>query len=146
MTYSPRSYPLTWLVVLAIHVLCLMPVPETPLDGIAFIDKWTHLVMYGGLCLTIWYEVFLHHGMKPLIHLNQVKTETLNWRHLRIGALYLPTFLGAYIEVLQATCTNGTRSGDVIDWLADTLGVLIAWGVAWMVIRGIRKVRKVRMV
>lgn len=137
MKYGPRSYPLTWLVVIAIHILCLFPVPETPLNEIAFIDKWTHLVMYGGLCLTIWYEVFLHHGMKPLIHLCQVKTETLNWHHLRVGALYLPTFLGAYIEVLQATCTNGTRSGDVIDWLADTLGVLIVWVVARLVVRWI---------
>ena len=116
------------------------PVPETPLSDIAFIDKWTHLVMYGGLCLTIWYEVFLHHGMKPFVHLSQVQTKTLNWRHLRIGALYLPTFLGGYIEVLQATCTNGTRSGDVIDWLADTLGVVIIWIVAWGVVRSIKKV------
>lgn len=139
MKYGPRSYPFTWLVVLAIHILCLFPVPETPLSDIAFIDKWTHLVMYGGLCLTIWYEVFLHHGMKPLIHLNQVKTETLNWRHLRIGALWLPIYLGAHIEVLQATCTHGTRSGDVIDWLADTLGVLIAWVLARVVVRCLRK-------
>lgn len=133
--YGLQSYPLTWVVVIAIHVLCLMPVPETPLDGIAFIDKWTHLVMFGGLSLTIWYELFLHHGMRPVLHLSQVETDTFCWRHIRIGALYLPTWLGAQIEILQATCTNGVRNGDLIDWLADTLGVVIAWGIGCAVVR-----------
>lgn len=137
--YGWQAYPLTWLVVLAIHILCLMPVPEMPAIEFEFADKWTHLVMYAGLCLAIWYELFLHHGMRPFLHLSQVQTQTFRWRRIRIGALWLPIYLGAHIEVLQATCTGGTRSGDVIDWLADSLGVLIVWIIANIVVKKMKK-------
>lgn len=48
-----RQYPLTLLLALAIWVVCLIPVPETPLDEISFIDKWTHFVMYAVLTLVM---------------------------------------------------------------------------------------------
>ena len=53
-------YPLTLTCIVAIWVLCLMNVPETPLDNVAFIDKWTHLVMYGGTCSVGWWEYIRH--------------------------------------------------------------------------------------
>ena len=41
-------YPLSILCVVLIWILSLMPFfPETPFDQVEFIDKWTHLVMYG---------------------------------------------------------------------------------------------------
>ena len=49
-----RCYPFSWICVTVIWVLCLIPMPETPLDGISMIDKWTHFVMYGGLCAVVW--------------------------------------------------------------------------------------------
>ena len=127
------KYPLTWLVVIAIHILCLFPVPETPLNGVAFIDKWTHMVMFGGLSLTIWYEYLCQHGMQGFfgqgklqwISLKPLKRGTISWKHLFHATFTFPSLLGGYIEVLQATCTNGTRSGDVIDWLADVAGVAL---------------------
>ena len=51
-----RQYPLTILLALAIWVVCLIPVPETPLNEISFIDKWTHFVMYTVLTLVLLYE------------------------------------------------------------------------------------------
>ena len=33
--------------------------------------------------------------------------------------------MGGLIEIVQATCTGGNRSGDVTDWLADTVGVVL---------------------
>lgn len=142
-----RHYPLTWLVVVAIHVLCLFPVPETPLNGIAFIDKWTHLVMFGGLSLTFIYEYMCHHGMQGFwghgklqrIDLKALRRESFNMHHLRLGALWFPIFLGGWMEVLQATCTGGTRSGDIIDWVADTLGVVIVWIILLLFLRTLRK-------
>ncbi|MGN1236671.1 MAG: hypothetical protein ACI4TS_04435, partial [Bacteroidaceae bacterium] len=41
--------------------------------------------------------------------------------------LVIPTLLGGLIELLQAYCTGGRRSGDWFDWIADTLGVVIAY-------------------
>ena len=51
-----RQYPLTILLALAIWVVCLIPVPETPLNEISFIDKWTHFVMYAVLTVVLLYE------------------------------------------------------------------------------------------
>ena len=51
-----RQYPLTILLALAIWVVCLIPVPETPLNEISFIDKWTHFIMYAMLTLVLLYE------------------------------------------------------------------------------------------
>ncbi|MBR6086758.1 MAG: VanZ family protein [Prevotella sp.] len=51
-----RRYPLTILLATAIWVVCLIPVPETPLNEISFIDKWTHFVMYAVLTLVLLYE------------------------------------------------------------------------------------------
>ena len=33
--------------------------------------------------------------------------------------------MGGLIEIVQATCTGGNRSGDVTDWLADAVGVAL---------------------
>ena len=51
-----KNYPLSSLLVVAIWVVCLIPVPETPLNDVCFIDKWTHFVMYGSLTTVIWFE------------------------------------------------------------------------------------------
>lgn len=47
------SYPLSVLSVAVIWVLCLIPIPETPLSDVSMIDKWTHFVLYGGLCTIV---------------------------------------------------------------------------------------------
>ena len=49
-----RDYPFSTLCIIVIWILCIIPIPETPLSEVSMIDKWTHLVMYGGLCAMIW--------------------------------------------------------------------------------------------
>ena len=61
-----KSYPLSVLSVVVIWVLCLIPIPETPLSDIRMIDKWTHFVLYGGLCAVVWAEYGRQHA-RPLI-------------------------------------------------------------------------------
>ncbi len=107
-----RHYPISWTCVAIIWVLCLMPIPETPLGGISMIDKWTHLVMYGGLCMVIWGEHALQHP-------------SANKRFIWIWAFTMPFVMGGLVEIVQATCTGGRRSGDVVDWIADGIGVII---------------------
>ena len=54
-------YPCSLICITLIWVLSLTPFfPETPLDDVAFIDKWTHLVMYGGTCSVMWWEHVRH--------------------------------------------------------------------------------------
>ena len=99
-----------------IGVLSFTPFfPETPLDNVKFIDKWTHLVMYGGTCSVIWWE-----------HLRLCKKETRrpNLRALFWFALVGMIILGGLVELGQAYCTT-TRSGEWLDFYADSVGVLL---------------------
>ena len=110
-----RKYPLSLLCILLIGVLSLAPYfPETPLDDVAFIDKWTHLVMYGGTCTVIWWEYLRSHS-------------TLNSRKLLITLVGM-ILLGGLMELLQAYCTT-TRYGDWLDFWADSIGVLLGYAI-----------------
>ena len=111
-----RKYPFSTLCLALIGVLSFTPFfPETPLDNVQFIDKWTHLVMYGGTCSIIWWE-----------HLRLCKKETRrpNLRALFWFALVGMIILGGLVELGQAYCTT-TRSGEWLDFYADSVGVLL---------------------
>ena len=85
-----RRYPLSLLCIALIWFLSLMPFfPETPFDNVQFIDKWTHLVMYGGTCGVIWWEYLRHH-------------QQLNKRKLLLWPLLGMIALGGVMELLQA--------------------------------------------
>lgn len=106
------AYPVSWCCIIVIWVLCLIPLPETPLSEVRFFDKWTHLVFYGGLCTVIWTEYGRCHA-------------AIGWRRALCGAIVAPLIMGALIEVAQAYCTFGIRNGDFIDWIADAVGVAL---------------------
>lgn len=112
-TYIIRSYPLSCLCILVIWTLCLIPIPETPLSGVSMIDKWTHIVMFGGLSILLWAEYGLHHR-----RIDRLRSLA--------GALLMPLMLGGLVEIAQATCTGGNRSGDWLDFWADAIGVTMA--------------------
>ena len=107
-----RKYPFSLLCILLIWVLSLTPFfPETPFDDVQFIDKWTHLVMYGGTCSVIWFEYLLQH-------------RTIDWGKILLLSVVGMTLLGGLMELLQAYCTT-THSGEWLDFWADSLGVLL---------------------
>ena len=111
-----RRYPLSVLCLALIFLLSFLPFfPETPLDGVAFIDKWTHLVMYGGTTTVIWWEYLRSH-------------RRVNYRRLLTVTVAAMMVLGGVVELLQAYCTT-TRSGEWLDFLADTVGVLLGNGI-----------------
>ena len=120
-----RRYPLSTLLVIAIWVLCLIPVPETPLSDINMIDKWTHFVMYGALCSVIWME----RGTHRLWH--------------GVLLITLGTWLmGGLIELAQAYLTNGTRSGEWFDFVADGIGSLLGQPIGILLAKSLAKWRK----
>ena len=116
-TLFVRKYPFSLLCVALVWVLSLTPFfPETPLDEVAFIDKWTHLVMYGGTCSVIWWEYMRSH-------------RTLDYEKLFFWAWLMPVLMSGVLELLQEYCTGGHRNGDWLDFGANTLGVTLAVGV-----------------
>lgn len=119
-----RKYPLSIACFLLIWVLSLVPFfPETPLDNVKFIDKWTHLVMYGGTCSVLWIEYIRSHRIY-----NKVRLFLFAW--------LAPVLMGGLIELLQAYATT-TRSGEWLDFAANSLGVTLGavFGMILLLIR-----------
>lgn len=106
------QYPFSSLCILGIWVLCLIPIPDNPLSDVKLIDKWTHFVFYGGLCAVMWAEYGHRHA-------------AVDWKSAMLWIVAMPIIMGGLVEIVQATCTGGNRSGDVMDWAADTVGVAI---------------------
>ena len=116
LTPSLKKYPLSWCCIALVWILSLTPFfPETPFDEVQFMDKWTHLVMYGGTTSVMWWE-----------HLRHCKKEARrpNLQALFWFAVVGMIFLGGLMELLQAYCTT-TRSGEWLDFFADTIGVIL---------------------
>lgn len=110
-----RQQPLSFILLTIIWTACMVPVPETPLSNATFIDKWAHAVMFGLLASIIMWEY---------THKNSVKTKPLLLR-----GMVIPIIMGGFVELAQAYLTNGTRSGDWFDFLADSIGVLTACAI-----------------
>lgn len=111
-----KEYPVSCLLLIGMWIVCLIPIPETPLSNVSMIDKWTHTVMYAVFSLSLWCERGYRH-----------KSIT-SWHALGI-AFACPLLMGGLIEITQATCTGGTRSGEWIDFLADTIGAILGTAI-----------------
>lgn len=115
-----KKYPLTLVCIALICYLSLFFTPtKTPLDGVAFIDKWTHFVMYGGSCSVFWWEYLHKHQFRV-----SGWTFVLGWLTFVLAS--------GLIELAQEYCTTN-RSGEWLDLLANatgaTLGTLIGMGM-----------------
>lgn len=123
-----RFYPVSSLYIVFIWVLCFASIPHTPLDDVRLIDKWVHVAMYAGTCGTIWLEYLRRHTR-------------ISPARLFAGAWLAPVAMSGLIEILQATCTGGRRSGDWLDFAANTIGVTLAAvaGMAMVWWRGRKK-------
>ena len=83
------------------------------MGGVSGIDKVAHCMMFFGLSSLILWEYKKRHARE-------------NLRLLLLIAFAAPLAFGALIEVLQGALTD-YRSADLFDFLADALGVLLAW-------------------
>lgn len=107
-----KEYILSTLVTVAIVVLSTIPIPENPpLADVPLIDKWVHMVMYGGLVFVMWIDHVVRNKRK------------FTWA-ARIIMLLYAIALGGAMELVQAYLTT-CRSGDWIDFEADAVGALL---------------------
>ncbi len=111
-----RRYPLTLVCIAAIWYLSFFTPPHNELEEVPFIDKWVHIAMYGGTWTIAWVEYLRSHAQ-------------LNVRKLFLWAWLLPVVMSGVIELLQAYCTGGRRSGDWLDLLANSVGITLAVGL-----------------
>lgn len=125
MNFLLKKHPLSTILVIAIWIVCLVPIPQTPLDDVSFIDKWTHIIMYFALCAIIIIENIIAFRKKSGNRSYNGIFKSMICRHNIIISFLLPTAMGGLLEILQAYCTNGTRSGDWLDFLADGAGALL---------------------
>jgi len=106
---------LTLLITVIIITLSTIPVPEeAPLSDVPLIDKWVHMVMYFGLVLVMWFDHVVRSHKK------------IGWKNYLFMFLYA-TLLGGLMELVQAYLTT-CRSGDWIDFEADTIGTALGVG------------------
>ena len=118
-----RKYPISVICITLIWVLSLAPFfPETPLDDVKFIDKWVHVVMYGGTFTVLWIEYIRQH-QKP------------DYWKLLIWAFIAPIVMSGLIELLQEYCTGGHRNGDWLDLAANATGVTLAAIIGLLILR-----------
>ena len=121
MLYYLKKYPLSLIIVAVIFYLSFFTPPKTDLEKIPNIDKLVHICMYGGLCFIIWIEYLRAH-------------RAINWSHIVWGGIAAPITMSGCIELLQAYCTEN-RSGDWLDFLANSIGVGLAALVGYYILR-----------
>lgn len=108
-----KEYLFTTLVTVFIVTLSTIPIPEhPPLGDVPLMDKWVHMVMYGGLVFVMWID-----------HVVRNK-RTFSWKARGIMLLY-SIALGGVMELVQAYLTT-CRSGEWLDFEADAIGAAVS--------------------
>ena len=106
---NARSLAILW--TLLIFVGCFWPGKELPKVDVPFIDKWTHLVLFGGF-------TFLWLCARPVITPSSL-----------FALFLLSVALGSFIEVMQGLLTFLGRSMEFMDAVADGVGGLLGIGL-----------------
>lgn len=119
-----RKYFWTALLTLIVFVLSIIPLQEMPnLPGVKMIDKWVHFLMYGSLAVAAWMDIFR----------SRKAAWWGGWQGWLLAVIY-PDVFGALMEVVQEYLTV-TRNGDIFDWWADMVGVLLAVPVGLLIVQ-----------
>ena len=96
------------LMVLAVTVASVISLPS-PIDRVMVHDKLIHTVAYA--CMMGWFAQIFRHDLTRLV--------------LVVGLV----MLGIGIEFIQGT--TASRQFDILDMIANTSGVVLAWALAY---------------
>lgn len=108
------------------YMTCIVNVDSIPgSESILQYDKIAHFGMFFVLSIAIYYDYYrLHHG----------KPNKFRWI---LYGLIVPVIYGGLIEVVQQNYFG--RSGELMDFVADSLGSLSATAVAFIYLNMKRK-------
>jgi VanZ family protein len=109
--YKRQARFLAMLWTLLIFVGCFTPGKDLPKVDVPLIDKWVHLVMFGGF-------TFLWLCARPVL--------TVRWL---ITLFLIAVSLGAFIELMQGLLTFLGRSMEFMDAVADSIGGILGIGL-----------------
>src|SRR4051812_31847202 len=116
--YKKQARFLAILWTLLIFICCFTPGKDLPEVNVPLIDKWTHLVLFGGF-------TFLWLCARPL--------RTFSWL---ITLFFIALGLGVFIEIVQGLLAFLGRSMEFMDAVADSVGGLLGIGLfcllAWL--------------
>ena len=118
-----KDYPFSITFVLVVSYLSLSNSPALIIPLFRGWDKMVHFCMYGGMSGVIWIEFLCKHRKK--------KTKI---KYAVIGVILTPVLFGGVLELCQQNFTRN-RSGDWMDFLANTGGVITATFIAWFILR-----------
>jgi VanZ family protein len=121
--YYVRKYLFSITIIPVVVYLSLMDSPSTDILRFPGWDKVVHFCMYGGVAGIIWLEyLFNHRRNKPRL------------KQGILVAVVSPLLLSGLLEIGQSTLTEH-RSGDWLDFAANTGGIVTAALIAWIVLR-----------
>lgn len=119
-----KAYPFSILTIALISYLSFFTPPSTKLDNVIGFDKVVHFGMYGFLCSVILWEQWKDKNARHDSQNGQGQGKF----DMKLFMCYfiLPIAMSGLIEILQENCTGGRRSGDIYDFVANSLGVICA--------------------
>ncbi|MDD2283968.1 MAG: VanZ family protein [Paludibacter sp.] len=79
-------------------------------------DKIVHFLMYAGLTVVVMWD-----------YDKESNKNNEKWRFFLL-CLAFPLFMGMFTEILQHLIASG-RHGDIYDWISNTVGVFVGWGI-----------------
>lgn len=133
-----RFYPLSIIVIALVTVACLIPINDPPLGDVPFMDKWTHMALFGGICSVLVFEMVVNRKPNNADlpqhpkDSNCLQRSSYNiWLAPILASLY-----GGAIELMQANLTT-CRSGEWMDFVADAFGAFALFPPALFVSRKI---------
>lgn len=109
--YTKRARFLAVLWTLLIFIGCFTPGKDIPKVDVPLIDKWVHLVLFGGF-------TFLWLCSRPIR-----TTKAL------VSMFLIAVALGGFIEVMQGLLTFLGRSMELMDAVADSIGGALGIGL-----------------
>lgn len=110
---------------LALATVCLMPLKKLPDIGVSFADKIFHSLTYVILVFLWFYSLVFRFKTRKIKSI--------------IYASFISIIFGIIIEILQGALTH-TRQADVLDVVANSVGVLFA--ASLLLLKNINTVKK----
>lgn len=108
-----KKYPFTLLIAAIVLYLSFFTPPKTDVNEIPYMDKVVHICMYGGLCGVLWIEYLRSHKKR------------FSKRRAILITILFPILFSGSIELGQEYLTDN-RSGEWLDLMANSIGVLLA--------------------